>query len=553
MSPGALSSYNPASFAQDSINPLPLEVAMPSLDYVGPFARFSRLALPGLVCLAVFPSAARSAASIRPDGLLEVDGSPFFPVGLVDIGYWRYPTDWNDRIRQTKANLVWDVESAYADTLPACAALVDSAQSTGYKLIVGSGDTWNWDDMTTPEFEVDQQMYESHDLPNLQGCLGAAPGLVLGYANRDEAQWVISRGIVGDIDESHVLATYDQLHQDLGANFVTMNFAQVHLSGSLDQWKADLLPYLDATDIVLHASYPYPAGPGTCAQWNVFSYPECAMDRLVTAADTFLGELNKPGQPLWMIVQTHKSIPLKEARWEAHAAIVHGATGVLFAGWTWAHPLGNGWDNWSTAVQVVNEVAALQPHLIGVDLPVSSNHPDVEVRAKQAGRSVTVIAISRNGYSGQATINLPSVPTGIVGIHVANEGRVILAKGGTVTDRFDGYESHVYQYKLKLSVGGGETLAPPREFALETYPNPSAGRTTIRFGLPEESTVLVSVYDAGGRRVATLGRGNWSVGGGEVVWSGRDDAGRQVAPGVYFVRARSTDGHSASARVMITR
>jgi hypothetical protein len=526
---------------------------MLSIDYRRWFARFSRRALPLLACVAVLPSSARGAASIRPDGLLDVDGTAFFPVGLVDIGYWRYPTDWNDRIRQTKANLVWDVESAYADTLPTCRALVDSAQSTGYKLIVGSGDTWNWDDLTTTELEVDQQMYESHDLPSLQSCLGASPGLVLGYANRDEAQWVISRGIVGDIDQSHVLATYDQLHQDLAADLVTMNFAQVHLTGSLDQWKADLLPYFDATDIVLHASYPYPAGPGTCAQWNVFSYPECSMDRLVTAADTFLGELNKPGQPLWMIVQTHKSIPLREARWEAHAAIVHGATGVLFAGWTWAHTLGNGWDNWPTTVQVINEMAALQPYLIGVDVPVSSSHPDVEVRAKQAGRSVTVIAISRNGYSGQATIQLPNVPPGIVGVNVANEGRVILAKAGAVTDHFEAYESHLYQYKLKLGVGGGEAAASPGELALETYPNPSTGRTTVRFDLPVASTVLVSVYDAGGRRIATLGRGNWAAGSGEVVWNGRDDAGRQVAPGVYFVRARSTDGQSASSRVMITR
>jgi hypothetical protein len=518
-----------------------------------PFVRSPLPALAILVTQIAAPASVHGAATIRPDGLLEVDGKPFFPVGLVDVGYWRYATDWNDRIRQTQANLVWDIGSAYADTIPTCGALVDSAAATGYKLLVGSGDTWNWDDLTTPEFEVDQQMYESHEVPALQACLGAVPGLVLGYANRDEAQWVISRGLVGDIDQSHVLATYDQLHQDLGADFVAMNFPQVHLSGSLDQWKADVRSYLDATDIVLHASYPYPAGPGTCAQWNVFSYPECSMDRLVTAADTFLGELNQPGQPLWMIVQTHKGIPLQEMRWEAHAAIVHGATGVLFAGWTWAHTLGNGWDNWPTTVQVVKEVGALQPYLVGVDLPVSSNHPDVEVRAKQAGRSVTVIAISRNGYSGQATIQLPNVPAGIVGIHVANEERVILAKAGTVTDHFNAYESHVYQYNLKLGVGGGEAAVSPGELTLDAHPNPSTGRTTIRFDLPVESTVLVSVYDAGGRRVATLGRGTWAAGGGEVVWSGRDDAGAKVAPGVYFVRARVADGRSATSRVMITR
>jgi hypothetical protein len=273
------------------------------------------------------------------------------------------------------------------------------------------------------------------------------------------------------------------------------------------------------------------------------------------AADTFLGELNKPGQPLWMVVQTHKSIPLQEARWEAHAAIVHGATGVLFAGWTWANPLGNGWDNWPTTVQVINEVAALQPYLVGVDLPVTSNTPEVEVRAKLAGRMVSVIAISRNGYSGSASIQLPYAPSGFAPIIVANEGRVTPSRSGTLTDHFSGYESHVYQYKLPAEVvtGAGEALTAGGKLAVRAFPNPSLGRTRIGFDLPAEASVLLGVYDAAGRRIATVGRGTWAAGGGEMVWNGRDDSGQPVAPGVYFVRARTSDGESASTRIVIAR
>jgi hypothetical protein len=74
-------------------------------------------------------------------------------VGLVELGASRYD-DWNDRIRQSGANLVWDIELAYADTFPKCSDVLDSAAATGYRLLVGSGDTWNWDVWETPEYEV---------------------------------------------------------------------------------------------------------------------------------------------------------------------------------------------------------------------------------------------------------------------------------------------------------------------------------------------------------------------------------------------------------------
>ena len=76
--------------------------------------------------LALTLPAPGSAVPILPDGHLEVDGKPFFPVGLVELGTYRY-ADWNDRIRRSGANVIWDIEIAYADTMPTCEAVVDSA------------------------------------------------------------------------------------------------------------------------------------------------------------------------------------------------------------------------------------------------------------------------------------------------------------------------------------------------------------------------------------------------------------------------------------------
>ncbi|MEO6463748.1 MAG: FlgD immunoglobulin-like domain containing protein, partial [Candidatus Eisenbacteria bacterium] len=71
-------------------------------------------------------------------------------------------------------------------------------------------------------------------------------------------------------------------------------------------------------------------------------------------------------------------------------------------------------------------------------------------------------------------------------------------------------------------------------------PNPFGGSasatTTLRFSLPVAGDVRLEVYDALGRRVATLLEGRQPVGEGSAVWDGRDLAGRPVGAGLYFYR-----------------
>ena len=495
-----------------------------------------------------------AAASLRPDGLVDLSGEPMFPIGLIELGTYSYP-DWAQRIHDSGANIVWDIEIAYADTTPTCAEVLQASAAGGWYLLAGSGDTWGWDDPSTPLLEVDRMMYEPSELRRLLQCSAEHPGRVISFANRDEPSWTISRHMIGDIDAAHVHATYAQLHAAVPGTIVAMNHAPAQLSGGLEQWKADLAAFAQASDVTMFACYPFPAGPGTCTAYNVLGYPECKMDRLAQAADIMLGEINRPGQPLWMIVQAFKGIPLEEARWEAWTSVVHGATGLLWAGWNWVHPLGSGADNWPVTKQVMSEVSALQPFLVGRDVPgVYSNNPDVEVRALRSGSEVLVVAISRNGFTGPAGIHLPAPALGKV--DVLYENRRLPAQGGWITDAFDGYQAHVYRYRGAQSTYGTDApivAGPVDRFGLGTHPNPSTGPTTVRFALPEAATVVFTVYDAAGRRVAVLGRGNYAAGTGEIHWSGRDDGDRDVAPGVYFLRATTSRGETATARMLIRR
>ncbi|MFN8588989.1 MAG: M20/M25/M40 family metallo-hydrolase [Candidatus Eisenbacteria bacterium] len=74
-------------------------------------------------------------------------------------------------------------------------------------------------------------------------------------------------------------------------------------------------------------------------------------------------------------------------------------------------------------------------------------------------------------------------------------------------------------------------------FALHAaVPNPMFASATLRFDLARESRAELALYDLGGRRVRTLASGMLAAGRHAFTWDGRDDEGRALAAGVYFVR-----------------
>ncbi len=84
-------------------------------------------------------------------------------------------------------------------------------------------------------------------------------------------------------------------------------------------------------------------------------------------------------------------------------------------------------------------------------------------------------------------------------------------------------------------------------------PNPSAGHgaaSRVAFFLPGNGRVTVDVFDLRGARVLRLLDEVRAAGPSSVVWDGRDDEGRAVPSGVYFVVLRAAD---ADARAKMVR
>ncbi|NUO82343.1 T9SS type A sorting domain-containing protein [candidate division KSB1 bacterium] len=72
------------------------------------------------------------------------------------------------------------------------------------------------------------------------------------------------------------------------------------------------------------------------------------------------------------------------------------------------------------------------------------------------------------------------------------------------------------------------------DYALEqNYPNPFNPTTKINFQLPVRSEVRLFIYNIHGQLVRTLVNGEYESGKYEVVWDGKNEAGAQVATGLY--------------------
>jgi len=76
---------------------------------------------------------------------------------------------------------------------------------------------------------------------------------------------------------------------------------------------------------------------------------------------------------------------------------------------------------------------------------------------------------------------------------------------------------------------------------LPNVPNPFDPYTQVSFNLPYEGRIDVGVYDVLGRRVRALVEGLSKPGLHTVIWNGRDNSGRDVASGTYFLRLRFDD------------
>jgi hypothetical protein len=98
-----------------------------------------------------------------------------------------------------------------------------------------------------------------------------------------------------------------------------------------------------------------------------------------------------------------------------------------------------------------------------------------------------------------------------------------------------------------LSIDGADI---PEVFALhQNYPNPFNPITTLRYDLPENSYVNITIYDMLGREIRTLVNTTRDAGFKSVIWDATNDYGKPVSAGVYIYQIQA--GEFVQTRKMV--
>ena len=112
----------------------------------------------------------------------------------------------------------------------------------------------------------------------------------------------------------------------------------------------------------------------------------------------------------------------------------------------------------------------------------------------------------------------------------AGEADVVI----TVTDPYGDADSdtmHVVVHGQTDVEVLSETAIPETFVLHQNYPNPFNPETTISYGLPEASVVIITIFDSNGRKINDLFEGKKETGVHTLRWNALD-----VPSGVYFIR-----------------
>ena len=158
------------------------------------------------------------------------------------------------------------------------------------------------------------------------------------------------------------------------------------------------------------------------------------------------------------------------------------------------------------------------------------------------------VSICKVALADSATLNNGGTTTNQQNIDEEGEFLTLLFM---VNDDFDAEATTVAVQSLRLNeepvmvdvaaatlsnllTTGDENLLPD-EFALhQNYPNPFNPVTTLRYDLPEDAMVNITIYDMMGRLVKTMVNTQQTAGYKSIQWNATNNAGRPVSAGLYL-------------------
>ena len=96
-----------------------------------------------------------------------------------------------------------------------------------------------------------------------------------------------------------------------------------------------------------------------------------------------------------------------------------------------------------------------------------------------------------------------------------------------------------------------DRLLPIRYKSYQNYPNPFNPITTLRYDLPEDALVNITIYDIMGRVVNNLVSNQQTAGYKSIQWNATNDKGAPVSAGLYLYRIEAGDFRQTKKMVLL--
>jgi hypothetical protein len=92
----------------------------------------------------------------------------------------------------------------------------------------------------------------------------------------------------------------------------------------------------------------------------------------------------------------------------------------------------------------------------------------------------------------------------------------------------------------------------PEEFAIQqNYPNPFNPSTQILYALPEQSNVVITIYNMLGGKVRTLVNSVQDAGYRTALWNATNDYGNPVSAGMYIYTIQAGKYYEAKKMILL--
>ena len=122
-----------------------------------------------------------------------------------------------------------------------------------------------------------------------------------------------------------------------------------------------------------------------------------------------------------------------------------------------------------------------------------------------------------------------------------------------ITAVYDGdCESEFSDDAWVIVSGSNNILIPVRTELTGNYPNPFNPETKIKFALKEAGDVSLKIYNIKGAVVRALVDGEMNAAYHEIIWDGKDNAGKQVGSGVYFYKMKA-EKYTATKKMILMK